>query len=530
MSDAVAPQSSEDQVRRLKRLLDAAMLLNSTLALKDLTEIILDLVRADVPVERVTAFRVDHKRKVVHSLVAQETDEEISLPIGSGIAGTVAATGVELDIPDAYSDPRFNSAFDRILKFHTKDLLALPIVNRVGEVVGVLELVNRLRPIDESDIGFLRGISVYVGLALENAWLYREALAKQKVEEELIQVRDRLAQMERVTTVAHALSGVVHEINNPLTIAMGNVGLLKSDLPGSDQHLNHVLAVETAIDRTATAVRRFAQLTTVPAEEQSATDLNKLLGQVIELRRLEWGRLGISAAIDLQPTPPLYAHEGELQLAFLHLLNNAEEAAVRNPVDSRISVRTFYDVLRRESRIEIEDSGPGITEAAGKKVFTPFYTTKPGGSAAGLGLTTVRSVVERHKGRVWFETTQGQGTTFIVELPDPADGYPRWKDTRPVLVSTDTLRMAAAQIGSCEACTPDEAEIPFDYILDSITGCDPEVTDYVLAKPVLCPRCSAPVKTGYWRWSTSADGGRVAFILSGTLITLKRSDSPKGDV
>src|ERR1700719_1155661 len=106
MTDAVTPDSSGVQVRRLQRLLDAAMLLNSTLALKELTEIILEIARADVPVERVTVFRVDHQREVVHSLVAQETEEEISLPIGSGIAGTVAATRAELDIPDAYADPR----------------------------------------------------------------------------------------------------------------------------------------------------------------------------------------------------------------------------------------------------------------------------------------------------------------------------------------------------------------------------------------------------------------------------------------
>src|ERR1700680_1316045 len=123
MTDVTTPDSRGDQVRRLQRLLDAAMLLNSTLDLKDVTEIILEIVRDDVPVERVTAFRVDYKRKVVHSLVAQETDEEISLPIGSGIAGTVAATGTALEILDAYADPRFNPAFDRILNFRTKDLL-----------------------------------------------------------------------------------------------------------------------------------------------------------------------------------------------------------------------------------------------------------------------------------------------------------------------------------------------------------------------------------------------------------------------
>jgi len=399
------------------------MLLNSTLALKELTEIILEIVRSEVPVERVTAFRVDRQRKVVHSLVAQEAQGEISLPIGSGIAGTVAATGTPLDISDAYADPLFNPAFDRLLNFRTRDLLALPIVDRAGEVVGVLELLNRRRPINESDLAFLQGISVYVGLALENAWLYQEALTKQKVEEELARVRDRLAQTERVMMMAQVLSGVVHEINNPLAIAMGNVGLLKDDLTHSTQHLGHLTAVELAIDRTATVVRRFVQLARAEAGEHQTTDLKKVLGQAIELRSNEWKRLGIGATIDLRPTPPIHAREGELQLAFLHLLVNAEEAAVRNPLQGRISVRAFHDATRHQVVIEIEDSGSGIPTEARDQVFKPFYTTKAAGTATGLGLTTVRNIVERHHGRVWFETTKGSGTKFIVELRDTVPAF-----------------------------------------------------------------------------------------------------------
>ena|SRR5947209_5486744 len=416
MTDAGMPDSSSEQVRRLQRLLDAAMLLNSTLALNDLTEIILEIVRADVPVERVTAFRVDHDRQQVLSLVAQGTGNEIRMPIGSGIAGTVAATGAELDIPDAYADPRFNQAFDHILNFQTRDLLALPVFNREGLVVGVLELLNRLRPIQESDLIFLRGISTYVGLALENAWLYQQALDKQKIEEELLGMRDRLAQMERLLMMGQVISGVVHEINNPLAIAMGNLGLLKDDLAPSTQPLAHLMAIELAIDRTATAVRRFVHLVSPPGGEDQPTDVQKILSQVVEWRSREWTRLGITTTIDLQPTPPVLAQEGQLQLAFLHLLINAEEAAVRNPVQPRISLHTAHDDLQRKVRIEIQDNGPGIPRADRDQVFKPFYTTKAAGTGAGLGLTTARNIVERHRGRVWFETTRGTGTTFIVEL------------------------------------------------------------------------------------------------------------------
>src|SRR5437667_4960472 len=96
------------ELRRLQTLLDAARLLNSTLELKELTQIILDVVRTEVPVDRVSVFVVDRARNGLYSLVAQELEGfEITFPLGTGIAGTVAATGEVLDISDAYADPRF---------------------------------------------------------------------------------------------------------------------------------------------------------------------------------------------------------------------------------------------------------------------------------------------------------------------------------------------------------------------------------------------------------------------------------------
>jgi hypothetical protein len=102
------------------------------------------------------------------------------------------------------------------------------------------------------------------------------------------------------------------------------------------------------------------------------------------------------------------------------------------------------------------------------------------------------------------------------------DRLPEWRKVTPVVVDAVTVRDAERQIQSCESCTPELAEIPFDCVIDSITGCDPESTDYVLAEPALCPACGALLKTGYWRWSDSEANGRTAFILPGTLVALKK--------
>src|SRR5437773_1056986 len=210
------------EVRRLESLLDAARLLNSTLELKELTEIILDVVRAEVPVDRISVFVVDRGRNTLHSLVAQEVEDfEITLPMGAGTAGTVAATGEILDIADAYADPRFESRFDQILQYRTRDLFALPVYNRQGDIVGVLELINRQRPITAADREFLLGISVYIGLALQNAWMHRQVRAEGQFEQELVALRDNLAEAEQISLTSELLTLVLQEISNPLAVAIG---------------------------------------------------------------------------------------------------------------------------------------------------------------------------------------------------------------------------------------------------------------------------------------------------------------------
>ena len=185
------PQDALRNLNRLHRILEAAKILNSTIDLSEVTGIILRIVRDEVGVDRGSVFVVDRERQLLRSMVAQGVDDqEITLPVGQGIAGAVAATGEIIDILDAYSDPRFDSSFDPILGYRTNDIYCMPIVNRNGGIVGVLELMNRTRPFTEEDESFLAGVSVHVGLALENARMHKEILEKRKIEQELVLARE----------------------------------------------------------------------------------------------------------------------------------------------------------------------------------------------------------------------------------------------------------------------------------------------------------------------------------------------------
>jgi sigma-B regulation protein RsbU (phosphoserine phosphatase) len=189
-----AAQNHQDAMRsieRLHRILEAAKLLNSTLDLADLTAIILRIIRDEVRTERGTVFVVERAQRRLRSLVAQDLEgKDIVVPFGHGIAGTVAVTGETINVLDAYNDSRFDSSFDASLGYRTNDIYCMPIVNRIGEIVGVLELLNRTRPLMEEDEEFLAGVSVHVGLALENAQLHRELVEKRRMERELVLARE----------------------------------------------------------------------------------------------------------------------------------------------------------------------------------------------------------------------------------------------------------------------------------------------------------------------------------------------------
>jgi sigma-B regulation protein RsbU (phosphoserine phosphatase) len=235
------PLEAARTANRLRRILEAAKLLNSTIDLAELTAIILKIVRDELSIDRATVFVVDRDRNELCSLVAQDVSRnEIRLPLGSGIAGTVAVTGETMDIQDAYADRRFNPSFDVALDYRTRDIFSVPIFNRSAQTVGVLELLNRSEPFREDDLEFLYSVSVHIGLALENAWLHRQLLEKRKMERELALAREiqqnlcpalprssRGVQIAASSTMCEAVGGDYLDYyplsNNRFVIMLGDV-------------------------------------------------------------------------------------------------------------------------------------------------------------------------------------------------------------------------------------------------------------------------------------------------------------------
>jgi sigma-B regulation protein RsbU (phosphoserine phosphatase) len=219
----VALESSERRsaVIELSTIVEATKRLNSTLDLAELLNIILGLTIRHSGAERGTVFLVDREKKEIWSLVGLGLEQhEIRLPITKGIAGWVAQHGEMVNLADAYSDSRFESEVDLRLGYRTKSLLCLPIRNKGGETIGVLQLLNKKTgPFSRADENMLQAISDHVALALENAQLHREMVHKQRMERDLALARS--IQMGLLPESPPKLQGFDIAVSNRMSLEAG---------------------------------------------------------------------------------------------------------------------------------------------------------------------------------------------------------------------------------------------------------------------------------------------------------------------
>ena len=192
VQEALAQSESRKTITQLSLLFEATRLLNSTLDLAELLELILKIARTELKAERGSVFLADHKTKELWSIVASGLEhEEIRIPSGRGVAGTVLQTGDTVNVEDAYQLPYFDSSYDKKFNYKTRSLLCLPIRHLDGQTAGVIQLLNKTgaSKFTNDDVDFLNKLSGHMAMALEKARLHREIVEKQRLEKEMALAR-----------------------------------------------------------------------------------------------------------------------------------------------------------------------------------------------------------------------------------------------------------------------------------------------------------------------------------------------------
>jgi PAS domain S-box-containing protein len=229
-------------------------------------------------------------------------------------------------------------------------------------------------------------------------------------------MEERLIRAEKLRAVGEMAGGVAHDFNTALTVILGNTQLLLRAV--QDQEVKNGLAViEREARESAETVRRFLEFTRKGGyDEIVPTDLNRVVREAVESTRPRWkhedekrGR-PIAMILNLGTVPRVPAIIPELREVIGHLIMNAVEAM---PEGGTLEIRTFE---RQGVCLQIADSGVGMTEDVQKRLFEPFFSTRPF-AHTGLGLSMSYGVIRRLGGTIEVESRPGQGSTFTITLP-----------------------------------------------------------------------------------------------------------------
>jgi sigma-B regulation protein RsbU (phosphoserine phosphatase) len=233
-----------ERVHQLEAVVEASALVNSTLDLKELAEHVVGIATRLIGAERGSLFLVDHEAGTLESLVAQGLSPGgLTLRSGEGIVGSVAAGGEALILDDPYTDPRFDRRVDRITGFRTRSLLTVPVRDREGALVAVLQLLNRHDgSFSGEDVAYLAELGVPFAIALTTARMHAEIVARERMREELrlaaeiqraLQPRD-LGEVPglELATLADACLEVGGDYHDLIPAAGGRWWLVVADISG----------------------------------------------------------------------------------------------------------------------------------------------------------------------------------------------------------------------------------------------------------------------------------------------------------
>jgi two-component system NtrC family sensor kinase len=317
--------------------------------------------------------------------------------------------------PQTEKDMQEYSGIDLSRRFTARGVrLATPSEE---EIQHVLKQIDKAKPINQINCGACGyttcrelATSVCQSIAeVEMCWPY--------VLQTLRTTQEGLIQAEKLTSLGQMAAAIAHEVNNPLAGVLVYTQLLAkkitSDKFAKEGALDYLSKMEAELTRSTRLIRNLLDFARQSPPRFWEVDINEVINRSFELAAHSAELQHVEVVKELAPSlPTTTADFDQLQQVCTNLIMNAIQAM---PEGGTLTIRTLADDT--QVKVEVQDTGVGISPENMRKLFTPFFTTKREVKGVGLGLAVSYGIIQRHRGRIEVQSKEGEGTTFTVYLP-----------------------------------------------------------------------------------------------------------------
>jgi signal transduction histidine kinase/CRP-like cAMP-binding protein len=387
---------SRTQLDQMTRLIEAAKSVNSSLDLDTVLEIILDTAIQLTGADRGTLYLLDRNTNEIWSkLLHGEHVGEIRLPVGKGIAGHVAETGETVNIQNTYDHPHFNPEIDQRSGYHTDTMLCMPMRNNKGEIIGVIQLLNKSDGLfNEEDEHYIEALSAHASIALDNARLHREVVHN-----------------ERLSAVGRMANTIIHDLKSPMNTIKAYTKMLQQEVqnPKATEIADEVIH---QADRLINMIREILDYSRgVISLELNTVNVQDLIMTMFRFLDKDFKERNIIIDTDLQYTGEWRMDADKIIRVLFNIAGNAADAMKSG---GAFTIRTAEE--NNKLKLELSDTGIGMSPEIKSKLFEPFFTHgKKYGT--GLGMAIVKKIIDDHGGSIEVMSEEGVGTSFTILLP-----------------------------------------------------------------------------------------------------------------
>ena len=416
--DVSEMKRAEDEIRRRNRELyvlnNIAVTFNQSFDLQEILQLtmlqIVELLSADTA----SVYLFDEQtnglvKKAGYGHRGSYVSENEVFPLPLDFVESLRASHAE--IIDHHSQQNLPAVVQQMIS--SEGLLAWiwVVLWRKEKILGVLATSTRTpREFTRSEEGVMIAVGRQLATTIEKIQLYNET---RKAYEDLRRTQEQLLQSEKMSAVGQLISGVAHELNNPLTAILGYAQLLETERlePRAGEF---IVKLHKQAQRTQRIVQNLLSFARQHKPKRIHVDLRSVIEDTIALRDYDLKVNNIVVEREFEPMlPSVVADPHQLEQVYLNIINNAADAMLEQPAGGILKVR----ILRDQGHIvtEFHDSGPGISDT--KHVFDPFYTTKGVGKGTGLGLSICYGIVKEHGGEITARNHAEGGAVLQVRLP-----------------------------------------------------------------------------------------------------------------